>query len=389
MTAGADEAVARFHLGGALLQRGRYDDAEAAFAAAAELFAKRGSRAEQAKAMNGLGAALRAAGRVELAVQALEHAAAGFEATGPALDEGAARFNLGLALREDGRVGDAAGAFERAVALLDPATVPAQAAAAMRELGATRLALGELQEAEQALGAAVDLAERAADAPGRGAAANTLGIARLAQGRPEDAQDAFRTALASSPRSLRPEAFAMAQANLALACERSGAPERARLAARQALEVRDAPEAVVAQARAVAERLGPGEHDLRTALEDEPLERRELRVREELRRTADLAEDRCTADMREWVDVHLTTELDPADVAELWLAGLLELPPEAMERLIGATVDVMSELDAEPREAFRTAVARAMARFHVPQMLRLQDLFERAAQAIGDAGSWR
>jgi len=382
-------ATAQFHLGGVLLDRLAFAEAETAFTVAAALFAARGARPEQAKALNGLGATLRADGRLGLAARAFEHAAVGLAAARLPLEEGAACFNLGLVLRESRNPRGAVAAFSRAAELLDPEQVPAQAAAAARELGVVRLELGELPAAEEDLGRAVELADRSGDNATRGAAANALGLARLAAGRAGEAMEAFQIAVAASPRTLRPEAFAMAKANLALACERAGAVERARLAARQALGAPQAPEPVVAQARELLERLGPGGADLSVVLEDDEPAARPLLVREELLRSAGAPGAELEGDMREWIGAHVASGLAAEDVAELWLGGLLELPPDALARVVGAALAAAMSAEDGVREEFRTAVTRAMVRFHVPQWMRLQDVFSRAALDAGDPESWR
>lgn len=383
-------ATAQFHLGGLLLAQDDLEEAETAFATAAALFGARGAQPERAKALNGLGATLRAAGRLDLAARALEHAAAGLASAGLALEEGAARFNLGLALHEAGDPQAAVAELVRAAELLDPRQVPGQAASAMRELGAAQLSLGEQAAAQVALTTALELADRVGDQAARGAAANGLGLARLAEGRAASAADAFRIAVAASPRSLRPEAFAMAKANLAVALEQAGDPAPARLAARQALSAPGAPEPVRVQAAGVIDRLGHDVADLRTVLEGEPAdEGRALIVREELVRSAEAADGDRQADARAWVGAHAASARDPADLAELWLGGLLELPPDGLERLARDAVEASAALDDEAREAFRAGVTRAMARFHVPQWMRLQDVFSRAADELDDPGPWR
>ena len=380
-------ATAQFHLGGLLLDSDELEEAETAFATAAALFKVRGARVEHAKALNGLGATLRAAGRLDLAARALEHAAHGLAGSG--LEEGAARFNLGRVLREAGRPEAAAAALRRAAELLDPERVPGQAAAAARELGAARLSLGELEEAEAALVEGLSLADRVGDHAGRAAAANTLGIVRLAAGRADAAVEAFSTAVAASPRRVRPEAFAMAKANLALAHERAGAPARARLAARQAIAVGAAAESVRRQAAEVLDRLRSDASDLRTILDDETPQGRELVVHEELARTAESGDEARAAGAREWIEAHAASNLEPVAVAELWLGGLLELPPDELERHAGDAVRASAGVGAEAGETFREAVVRAMARFHIPQWMRLQDVFSRAAEEAGDPRPWR
>lgn len=382
-------ATAQFHLGNLLLARDALGEAEEAFSTAAALFGLRGAKAEQAKALNGVGATLRAAGRLELAARALAHAAAGLAAAGLPLDEGAARFNLGLVLRERGDLEGAAQQLTAAAERLDPEAAPAQAAAAARELGVTRLEQGDAAAAERALTTAAELAGRAGDQAGRAAAANSLGLAQLAQERPTEAARALETAVAASPRRLRPEAFAMGKANLALAYERTGDQARARLAARQALAAPDVPEPVRAQAAGVLDRLGRDARDVVAVLEAETPEGRERLVREELLRAADADAAGRARDLREWIAAHAGSALDPADLAELWLGGLLELPSQDLERMAQSTMAALAGARDEQAETFRAAVTRAMARFHIPQWMRLQEVFAQAAEEAGDPGPWR
>jgi hypothetical protein len=93
--------------------------------------------------------------------------------------------------------------------------------------------------------------------------------------------------------------------------------------------------------------------------------------------------------MREWIAALGSSALEPVEVAELLLSGLLELPPDAFEQLIDAAVGAATTSADADRDAFREAVSRAMARFHVPQWMRLQDAFARAAERTGDLGPWR
>jgi len=382
-------ATAQFHLGHVLLDRLALEEAEAAFSTAAALFAARGARPEQAKALNGLGATLRGAGRLELATRALELAAAGLAAAGLPLEEGAARFNLGLVLRERRRPQAASGQLERAAELLDPDVVPAQAAAAARELGTALTESGDLERAQAALERALALADRAGDVLARGAAANALGLARLAVGRPGPAAEVLAAAAAAHPRAGRPEAFAMAKANLALALEAAGDLPGARLAAAQALGASAVPEPVRAQAAAVAARLGRGDGDLLAVLGPLTVAERAAVAREELARSADAGGAERAADARGWLHAVLRWPGDPAEAAEVWLGGLLELPPDRLELLAGDALPAVVALAPDERETVRTAVSRAMARFHLPQMLRLQDVFAQAASQAGDPGPWR
>lgn len=171
----------------------------------------------------------------------------------------------------------------------------------------------------------------------------------------------------------------MAKANLALANEQRGDAPRARLAARQALGVAEPPPPVAAQAAAVLERLGAATaEDLLLVLEEEPQASREGIVREELARSCAAPPDVRRADAAAWIDG------SSVERAETWLGGLLELAPEDMETLIRAALEALGPRDAAVKERFRSNVARAAARLHVPQLLRLEEIFGRIAAELGE-----
>jgi tetratricopeptide (TPR) repeat protein len=370
-------ATAQFHLGVALTNARAPEEARPALERAVVLFAEAGLEPERAKALNALGAAQREAGDLEGAARAFAEAAEAFSGAGLPLEEGAARFNLGLVRRDPEPL-------RRARALFGEARTVAPISAAARELGAVLFEQGELDEAAVVLDEAAALAERAGDEAGRGAAVNALGLVRLAAGRTSEAIDLFRFAVACHPRSVRPAEFAMAKANLALAYERERDAARARLAARQALGVAEAPTSVVQEAEGVLARLGPVSQDLAAVLDDEPEERRGAIVREELVRWSDAAPTQRLADAELWVD----TQLARPELAESWLGSLLELPPDAMERVIRSTLEALASRGADDAERFRLDVVAASVRFHVPQLERLRATFERISVEIGGAGSW-
>ncbi len=369
-------ATTRFHLGVVLADAGRVEEAIESLASAAELFDPDALPVEHAKAVNALGAALRLAGDVESAGASFERAAGLFESSNLEPEQGAALFNLGLVRRERDPVA-AAGCFRRAAALL----TGGQEAAAARELGATLLALGELDEATRTLEKAVELAE-GGDATGYGGALNALGLARLAEGRLQGAVDAFRQAAAAHPRAVRPAEFAMAKANLALAHEQRGDAPRARLAARQALGVADPPVPVAVQSAAVLERIGGATaHDLQLVLDLEPQASWEGIVREELARSVEAPPAERQEDSATWIDG------SSVERTETWLGCLLELPPESMESLVRSALEALGSRDALAKERFHADVSRAAARFHVPQLLRLEEVFRRIAAELGEPWS--
>ncbi len=380
-------ATASFHLGFALTEVGRFDEAERALAVAADLFDPVRMPTEYAKALNARGAALRAVARPAEAAGCFERAGAAFAALGQPLENGAAQFNLGLTRRELGT--DPIEAFRAARELLDPERVPAHAAAAARELGAALFTTGHAAEAEPVLVEAIALAERGRDVAGLGAAANTLGLVHLALGRAKDAVEILGTAASAHPRTVRPEGHAMAKANLALALELDGDVVRARLSARQALGVPGVPRPVLTTAAGVLERLGEDPGRLLDVLDDEPADSWPALLREELLRWSDAWPEERAAEADAFVAGVLDRPATAADLVATWLGGLLEMPPEAMHGLATDAVVALREQDAERVERFRSWAARGCARFHVPQMDRLTRMFEEIAARTGGPASWR
>lgn len=379
-------ATARFHLGVALARAGRLDEAEEHLAAACRLFPADGMPAEHGKAANGRGAVLRLLGRPAEAAATFADAASMFERAGLPLEQGAAVFNLGLAERERGG-GGGEDAFRRARTLLDPDRVPAQAGAAARELGVSLLAAGRLDEAVACLRDAVDLAGRAGDGPGLAGAANVLGVAHLALGDAGAAADSLEQSVAASPRSVRPDGYAMAKANLALAHEARGGTAQARLAAQQALATPGAPVPVQAQAADVLARLGDEPGAVWAVLDDLPPGRWPAVVRDELARWVDAGPERRASEAAAWVRGQARRAAAGEDLAEVLLGVLAELPPAAMEAVIHSVVAAAATA-ADGPETFVAQCSRAMARFAVPQWMRLRDRFERASADAGLDAAW-
>lgn len=381
-------ATARFHLGLALADAGRVDEASAALTAAAELFDPERLPAEHAKATNALGAVLRELGQVDAAAEAFRHAAELFGRAELAVERGAALFNLGLVQRERGK-GDAAECFAAARDQFDPERHPAQSAAAARELGATLLTSDRLDEAGDVLLGAVRLAQRAGDLPGLGGAANLLGLAHIASGNADAAVGAFREAVAAHPRSVRPGEYAMAKANLALAYEGTGDPDRARLAATQALDTPGAAPPVRAQAWEVLDRVEDEAGSCVLAvLDSEPTDRWVAVLREEVVRWAELPAAELRAEAGRWVDGQLARSGRGSDLAEAWINALLELPPADMEAVLHATVAALGERDEQDADRFRSGAARALAHFPIPQWQRFAQVANEAAEALDQPATW-
>ncbi|MEP6476441.1 MAG: tetratricopeptide repeat protein [Actinomycetota bacterium] len=381
-------ATAQFHLGVALTQATRLREAEDALLAAARLFDPDRLAVEHGKTLNSLGAVQRMQGRLEDAAATFARAAEIFERSRSEAERGAAVFNLGLVRREQDDPTGAARSFREARSVFDAGRLPIQAAAAARELGGSLLATGDLEAALEHLEEAVTLADGAGDQAGSGASANALGLVHMAAGRLPDAVDSFRAAAAAHPRSVRAHDFAMAKANLALAYERAGDSPRARLAALQALGIEEASPAVRTQASGVIARLGNEPGDLIGVLDQETRDRWPAIVREDLALWADAPPARQRAEWTAWVDGQLARPHTAVDLAETWLGALLELPPASMEGLVRSVIQALAQRTTSDRERFRADVKRAMARFHVPQLMRLEATFNLLASELGPESGW-
>ena len=381
-------ATAQFHLGVAYLQAGHADPAAEVLQASAAHFDPERLPLEHAKAKNMLGAALRLGGDMAGAAEAFSQSAAAFEAQDRPKEHGAALYNLGLVHRDAGDTTAATASFQRALQRFEEERLPGQASAAARELGTTLLTDGEVDGAGKLFRRAVELASVAGDRAALGAATNALGLAQLAAGRWAEAIESFVSAVVAHPRSMRPEGYAMAKGNLALAYERSGDAPRSRLAARQALATPDAAEPVRAQASGVLERLGSPAGDLAAVLSTERADRWPATVRDEIIRWADEDAQTRRADAGAWIDAQVARPSHGAELAETWLHVLLEQPPAAMEAVIRSCLEALGQRDGDTHEQFRAQVSRAMARFPMPQWMRLKDTFNRIAADVGDEPVW-
>ncbi len=59
-----------------------------------------------------------------------------------------------------------------------------------------------------------------------------------------------------------------------------------------------------------------------------------------------------------------------------------------MQDIIVSSLAALEGRDAGDRERFRADVSSAMARFHVPQLLRLKDVFVACAAELGHDERW-
>lgn len=382
-------ATACFHLGATLIGRGELEEAARTLAHAAQLFPADGMPVEHAKAMNMLGVALRDDGQASEAAIAFERAVELFTEQEQVLELAAARFNHGLVLRDLDRDEDARAAFAEALETFDEADAREAACSSARELGTTLLDLDELEDAATALERAIDLARRGAGREALGAAANVLGIVHLRAGNPDLARDAFVDAAGAHPRSVRPEPYAMARANVALACERLGEADPARLAARQALAIPVASQDVRDQAQGVLDRVGDDPAALIRSLDDAPAESWVASVREELRRLTEVPDDELQEHLDAWVAGLVERDDQGTELAAAWFDVILELPPDDMRRLLEALSTSVDGRPSDEAEDLRDHASRAMARFHVPQWMRLRDTLNDIARQRDQEPPWK
>lgn len=383
-------AATQFLLGSALLHAGQTAAALQALTVASEIFGSVGMRLEQSKAALMRGVALRTAGRHEEAAAALSAAGAQLGRLDQPAEQAAALFNLGLVLQDGGRPGAAREAWATARGLFLAAGHPAQAAAAAREQGASLLAAGDPSAAIPLLEQATTLAERCGDLPGMGAAANALGLAHLAEHNSLAALMALRWALSAFPHSVRPADDAMVRANLALAHEQAGDGPRARLAARQALSAPEAAGPVRAQAQQLLARLpGDASEDLLAVLDEDDQERAVPVLREEMLRASRLPVGQRQAIIRGFLDGLLTRPERCYDLAQSLLQVVLEFPPRTYELILSAVVDACPGRPEQDTQRLHAVICSAMARFAVPQWLRLAATLNAAAQQAGEPATWR
>lgn len=361
------------------MQRGELAAAVEALGEAARLF--RTLPAERARCENMLGIALRGAQRLDEAARAFEDAARLFDEAALPSEAAAARFNQGLVWAQAGR--SSVAPLRAALDGFRSVSAPRYAAAAARELGHALLVEGRTDDAVGVLEEAVDAAAAVGDEAGRGAAANALGLALLAVDDVAGAVEAFQAARAGHPRSIRPDQHAMATANLALAYERAGNLARAQLAAAQARAVPEAATPVLEQCREILGRTGAEADALFAVLRDEPEERWVALFRDELDRWVDVApSERRSAAQR------LAEELanEGTDgIAAAWLAAALERRPDELRLVLSSLVRSSRSLGRGAPTAVLDRLQRAAARFHLPQMMRVEQLLSEAVQEAEEA----
>jgi tetratricopeptide (TPR) repeat protein len=382
-------ATAQFHLGSVLLEANQMPAALEALEAAERIFAELGMQLEHAKAMMMHGVARRGIGEADVAERQFASAAEIFVAAGQPLELAAAHFNLCLVRAGAGDLAGASGSFAKVCDGFRAAGLAVWAAVAAREHGTAWFNGGKPEVAIPLLEDAVALAGDA-DPAGAGAAANVLGLAQLAVNLPAAAVRSFRVALGWHPRSVRPAEHAMVKANLALAYQAAGAAAAARLTAGHALTLHQAPEEVRNVAAGVQRRLPPeAGSDLFAVLHQEPVERWEIWVRDEVLRWSESDLATRNEEAVRWLREQVRCGAKGVEYAQVLLGVILELPPAAFDRIVAALVEAAAAVDPVEADRFQSVTRSAMARYPVPQWQRLAASFTAAAEQAGHPQRWK
>ncbi|MEU6597360.1 tetratricopeptide repeat protein [Streptomyces flaveolus] len=209
------EAVLWDHLGIALREAGRVEEAIDAHTNARDTFQTAGDRLNEAMAWSNLGTALLEASRVEEAIAADTRARGLFQAAGDHQREASAWDSLGLALREKGRVEEAIDAHTNARDMFQTAGDRHGAAGAWNNLGIALRTAGRVEEAIAAYGESLALCQEFEDWYGKGTTLHNLAFAHAAAHRPVKARAAYLQAAEAFTRANAPDRAAQARASAA------------------------------------------------------------------------------------------------------------------------------------------------------------------------------
>ncbi|QTE00973.1 Regulatory protein AfsR [Streptomyces cyanogenus] len=209
------EAVSWDHLGLALQEAGRVEEAIDAHHKARDLYQTTGDRHREASAWNNLGLALQEAGRPEEAIDAHHRARDLYQTTGDRYREASAWNNLGLALQEAGRVEEAIDAHHRARDLYQTAGDRYREASAWNNLGLALRKAGRVEEAIKAYSTCLELYQEYEDWYGDGQTLHNLALAHQAAHRPAEARAAYLQSADAFTRANAPDRAAQARARAA------------------------------------------------------------------------------------------------------------------------------------------------------------------------------
>ncbi|MFE1314069.1 tetratricopeptide repeat protein [Streptomyces sp. NPDC058755] len=178
------EAMACDHLGGALHQLGRADEAIAPHTRAIELFQATEDPDNEAGACNNLGDALRGVGRVEEAIHMHTRAQELYQAAGNRHGEAITWNSLGLAFRKLHRLEEAVAAYSRSCDLFEAVGDHHREAMSWSHLGRALQQTGRVGEAVDAHSKALDVYQEVKDQYRAGMALEDLALAHEQTDRP-------------------------------------------------------------------------------------------------------------------------------------------------------------------------------------------------------------
>ncbi|WP_338118958.1 tetratricopeptide repeat protein [Streptomyces tendae] len=199
------EAMAWDHLGSALREARRVDEAIDAHTRARDLLQAVGDHHREAGAWSNLGSALRKVGRVDEAIDAHTRARDLLQAVGDHHREATAWNNLGSALRKVGRVDEAIDAHTRARDLYQTTEDRHREAGAWNNLGLALRRAGRKEGAIEAYGKALQICGEFEDWYGAGQALHNLALTHEVTRHPAEARTAYLQAA---------DAFARANAHV-------------------------------------------------------------------------------------------------------------------------------------------------------------------------------
>jgi len=233
------------HLGWALREVGRYDDARAVYEDALARLADRPQHPTRGAALNGLGVVAKEQGKYREAESHYRAAIEIFEAAlGPNHSKTTtARNNLGVTLKVMGKMDEAQAEYERVLGILERKLGPEHpdVALPLANLGSLHLRRGQGAEAagyfERARALWVDAL--GADHPNIGKISMDLGMSRAHQGRFEEAVDLIRGGIEIFEKALGANHAHVGQAYIRLGTTHldAGQPEPALAAAERAIAI--------------------------------------------------------------------------------------------------------------------------------------------------------
>ncbi|KOV19341.1 regulator [Streptomyces sp. XY152] len=210
-----NEAIAWSHLGLALQEAGRAEQALDAHTHARDLYRATGHHHHEANAWDHIGLALQEAGQAEQALDAHTHARDLYRATGHHHHEAMAWDNIGSALRDAGRTGEAIDAHNRARDLFRATGDRHREGRTWHNLGSALRDAGRMEEAIEAYGKDLEICREFQDWYGEGQTLHNLARVHEDVHRPAEARATYLQAADAFVRANAPAEAAQARTHAA------------------------------------------------------------------------------------------------------------------------------------------------------------------------------